>query len=41
MSGTELILTVYDKVGLSIEIPQYFEFDRSFPAFKTIINYLT
>ncbi|MGN0722879.1 MAG: helix-turn-helix domain-containing protein [Treponema sp.] len=29
MSGTELILTVYDKVGLSIEIPQYFEFDRS------------
>lgn len=29
MSGTELVLSVFDKVGLSVQIPQYFEFDRS------------
>ena len=29
ISGTELVLTVFEKVGLSIEIPKYFEFDRS------------
>lgn len=29
ISGTELVLTVFEKVGLSIEIPSYYEFDRS------------
>lgn len=29
LSGTELVLTVYDKVGFSIEIPKYFEFNRN------------